>query len=1085
MSILRPSGTSLPADLTARSRLRVGRRVALLTIFIILAAALYTAASASSTRARRAGGGVRAEATASAPARAAATTPAPARRAVYTPALLRQFAVDTPLPPVESVQTFAADCSTPKDAFLLGEDVCVKVAGGPLLTVFGRRLSLTGPEGVLRNPSNTDASATDPTTGAVGTLALTTQSQSFTIHLPSTASTTIDGLLVENRGEWRVNSLFASRYLIRNTASFTVSQVNNASSDLAVYNNPSVDRGSVAAGSTVDYVLLVVNRGPDAAANVTVSDSIPANATLTSATQIGAVTDPAFTCPNVSNGNCTDGSWTIASMPRRSSATFRLSYQISGGASAGSTISNTANVSSSTSDPAAGNNTDTADVEIVSGAAAGTCVLNCPGNITRTADATNGNGDPGAVVTFGSATATGSCGSITASPQSGTFFPVGDTTVTVSSSTGASCSFVVTVVGSNPPTISCPAPVATPAPAGECAADLTAAQLGTPTTTGTGVTVEGNRNDGLPLDAPYPAGTTTITYTATDTAGRTATCTQTVTVNANDTTPPTITAPLAVTIGTGPNPDSSGGSDDDGNGTPGTVAACSAVVADDQLGTADADDNCTANVTITRSGIPAGHVFPIGTTTITYTATDAAGNHTEATQTVTVVDDTPPLITAPADAAYTCLGDVPTASPSQATATDNCGTPSINVQESSTGVGSLASPRVITRIFTATDTATAHNTASAVQTITVIDNTPPTITAPADKVLYTGVGATSCGVTVSDLDGTLGTATASDNCAGVTVTRGGSNVFPVGDTFVTYTATDAAGNTASATQKVTVIDNTPPVVTAPANITVGNDLNSCSATLNPGAATATDNCAGVSSPTGTRSDTQALSAAYPKGTTTITWTATDGHGNSASATQTVTVNDTQGPTVNVPADIVVLLPVNTSATSMAVSYTVTATDNCPGTVALNVSPASGSVFSVGTTTVTATATDAAGNTTTSTFNVTVLYVFSGFFSPVGNLPTLNVVNAGRAIPVKFSLSGDKGLNIFATGYPASGVISCNSNDPAVDVDETVTAGSSSLSYGGGQYNYVWKTESSWVGTCRQLVVKLNDGSEHRANFKFK
>jgi hypothetical protein len=95
------------------------------------------------------------------------------------------------------------------------------------------------------------------------------------------------------------------------------------------------------------------------------------------------------------------------------------------------------------------------------------------------------------------------------------------------------------------------------------------------------------------------------------------------------------------------------------------------------------------------------------------------------------------------------------------------------------------------------------------------------------------------------------------------------------------------------------------------------------------------------------------------------------------------------------------------------------------------------------------------------------------------------VNAGRAIPVKFSLSGDKGLNIFAPDSPYTVGINCDTTDPGVDIIETVTAGGSSLSFGGDQYTYVWKTNSSWAGTCRQLVVKLNDGTEHRANFKFR
>ncbi|HYX27856.1 MAG TPA: PxKF domain-containing protein [Pyrinomonadaceae bacterium] len=114
-----------------------------------------------------------------------------------------------------------------------------------------------------------------------------------------------------------------------------------------------------------------------------------------------------------------------------------------------------------------------------------------------------------------------------------------------------------------------------------------------------------------------------------------------------------------------------------------------------------------------------------------------------------------------------------------------------------------------------------------------------------------------------------------------------------------------------------------------------------------------------------------------------------------------------------------------------------------------------------------------------------MYRFTGFFAPVNNLPTLNSVNAGRAIPIKFSLSGNKGLNIFIAG-PGSGLIGCNSSTE-VELSDTVAAGNSSLSYDASadQYTYVWKTDPSWVGTCRQLVIQLNDGSVQRANFKFK
>jgi Tol biopolymer transport system component len=115
------------------------------------------------------------------------------------------------------------------------------------------------------------------------------------------------------------------------------------------------------------------------------------------------------------------------------------------------------------------------------------------------------------------------------------------------------------------------------------------------------------------------------------------------------------------------------------------------------------------------------------------------------------------------------------------------------------------------------------------------------------------------------------------------------------------------------------------------------------------------------------------------------------------------------------------------------------------------------------------------------------YNFSGFFQPVDNLPTLNLVKAGQGIPVKFSLNGDQGLNIFAAGYPRSQNIQCDSTTVVDGIEETVTAGSSSLSYNPSTdtYTYIWTTNKAWANTCRQLVVKLNDGTYHQANFKFK
>jgi hypothetical protein len=115
------------------------------------------------------------------------------------------------------------------------------------------------------------------------------------------------------------------------------------------------------------------------------------------------------------------------------------------------------------------------------------------------------------------------------------------------------------------------------------------------------------------------------------------------------------------------------------------------------------------------------------------------------------------------------------------------------------------------------------------------------------------------------------------------------------------------------------------------------------------------------------------------------------------------------------------------------------------------------------------------------------YNFTGFLQPVVNPPTLNVVKAGGSIPLKFSLNGDQGLNIFLNGYPISHQIACDLSAPATNMEQTMTTGNSNLSYDAltDQYTYVWKSSKSWAGTCRQLTVVLKDGSIHTANFSFK
>jgi hypothetical protein len=117
----------------------------------------------------------------------------------------------------------------------------------------------------------------------------------------------------------------------------------------------------------------------------------------------------------------------------------------------------------------------------------------------------------------------------------------------------------------------------------------------------------------------------------------------------------------------------------------------------------------------------------------------------------------------------------------------------------------------------------------------------------------------------------------------------------------------------------------------------------------------------------------------------------------------------------------------------------------------------------------------------STFN------FGGFLQPVDPYPTLNVMKAGAAVPIRFSLGGFQGLNIFAAGYPKSQIINCSSTASQDDIEQTTTAGGSSLTYDAStdQYSYIWKTDKTWAGTCRQLVIRLSDNTDRFANFKFK
>ena len=117
------------------------------------------------------------------------------------------------------------------------------------------------------------------------------------------------------------------------------------------------------------------------------------------------------------------------------------------------------------------------------------------------------------------------------------------------------------------------------------------------------------------------------------------------------------------------------------------------------------------------------------------------------------------------------------------------------------------------------------------------------------------------------------------------------------------------------------------------------------------------------------------------------------------------------------------------------------------------------------------------------------FAFQGFYPPLEAEqadPALNTAASGSAVPLKFSLGGDKGLNVIAAGYPASRPLDCDRFEPGGAWEPVQSAGNHGLTYDAqsGSYTYVWKTDKAWAGTCRVMALKLVDDTEHLAAFRF-
>ena len=522
-----------------------------------------------------------------------------------------------------------------------------------------------------------------------------------------------------------------------------------------------------------------------------------------------------------------------------------------------------------------------------------------------------------------------------------------------------------------------------------------------------------------------------------------------------------------------------------------------------------------------------GSFFPVGTTTVTATSSENGGS---CSFTITVEDtgSDPPTISCPvnieANADSTCAATV-TVGTATATGTNvtlfatrsdgrpmyTCDANGTNCVRRSSDDPFSSGTTTITWFAYSHDAAGPYadaddeeagrtGTASCTQIVVVNDVTAPTITAPTNQT------ASVDGSCQFELPDYTASATVADNCAcsssdesevcderqPITITQSPApgTMVGLGTHTITLTANDGssnnggAGNDASAQFTVTVNDTSPPTVTAPEDSSAYADA-SCQAAVPDYVAgsTAADNCDTSVSVT----QSPAAGTLVGPGSHTVTVTATDDAGLTSTDTVVFTVTDNTPPTISCPANITVQLPLNSTATSTVVNYTAPdGTDNCSGaTTEQTAGLASGASFPVGTTTNTFTVTDGAGLTAECSFTVTVLYNFTGFFWPVSNVPVVNNVNAGRTIPLKFSLSGDKGLSIFAVGSPSSQQIACDTSAPVADLEGTETSGGSTFTYSPDQYHYNWKTSPSWAGTCRQLVMTLNDGSVQTALFKFK
>jgi hypothetical protein len=284
-----------------------------------------------------------------------------------------------------------------------------------------------------------------------------------------------------------------------------------------------------------------------------------------------------------------------------------------------------------------------------------------------------------------------------------------------------------------------------------------------------------------------------------------------------------------------------------------------------------------------------------------------------------------------------------------------------------------------------------------------------------------------------------------------------------------------------------VPDTTPPTV----------DLRSPAdgAVVNVGEAVEVDfSCAdeggsGLASCEGTVPDGGLLDTSAP-GRASVTVTARDNAGNEASVTHTVTVIslDLTAPTIDLrsPLDGAIYL----LDEQVRADYGCADEAGGSGLVSCAGPVADGSLLdtgSVGAREFTVTAADTAGNAAAATARFRVVYDFEGFLWPVRNRPRVNTWVAGRSVPIRFELGGNQGLDVIEEGWPQVAVVDCDfTAEPEFGEPARHPRWFRELVYRKHKQHYVlkWRTDRRWAGTCRQFMLKLEDGTVGRADFRF-